>query len=597
MYFTRREFLKVSAAAACSLVISAGISGCNDDDVDVAFNHGVASGDPLSSAVIIWTRVTPLQNSATPESIKVAYQVATDSSFKNMVNSGTVTAASASDYTVKIDVINLSPATRYYYRFRVGGTYSPVGRTKTLPTSAPEQVKMAVFSCSNYPKGYFNVYTEAAKIDDLDVTLHIGDYIYEYGMYVNDDFDAKVPAYATEEAVSIGRALPADNNTECITLSDYRKRYALYHTDAGAQAIHAACPMIAVWDDHEIANDTYKTGAENHDDTEGSFNDRVSAALQAYFEWIPIRPVSEAKKIYRSFDFGGLVALHMLETRLCGRDKQLDYADYYTPAFDAAAFTADLTSSSRAMLGSEELGWLQNAMGTSTATWQVLGQQVLMGKMNLPAEILGYVAVLQSDSATDEEKAAAMSAVTTSISELTAIKMRMLAEDPTVTVEEAARVETALPYNLDAWDGYYYEREVLYATVRALDKNLVVLAGDTHNGWASNLKDTGGNQIGVEFATSSVSSPGMEEYLSITSTEMAQQLEGALTVLVDDLEYANLNNRGFLVVTFTGSAADAEWKYVDSISSGTYSVLSDRTVSFRALPGIGNRTLINTSAT
>lgn len=594
MYFTRREFLKVSAMAACTLVVSTGLSGCGSDESNnVTFNHGVASGDPLSDRVIIWTRVTPTQSGTS--SIQISYQVATDSAFSHVTNSGSATTTSAQDYTIKIDVQNLSPYTQYYYRFWVGKTYSPVGKAKTLPTSAPQQVKMAVFSCSNYPKGYFNVFSAAAAIADLDVTLHIGDYIYEYGMYVNDDFTAKVPAYATEDAVSIGRALPSDNNTECITLSDYRKRYALYHTDEGTQAIHAACPMIAVWDDHEIANDSYKAGADNHDVTEGSYDDRVAAAIQAYFEWIPIRPVAEVKKIYRSFDFGGLVALHMLETRLCGRDKQLNYADYYTPSFDAAAFTADLTSSSRSMTGSEELSWLQQSLASSSATWQVLGQQILMGKMNLPAEILGSVAVLQSDSATDEQKAAAMSAVTTSISELTVIKGRILAGDSTVTPQEAARVNTALPYNLDAWDGYYYEREVIYASARGLDKNLVVLAGDTHNGWASNLKDASGNQIGVEFATSSVSSPGMEEYLSITSTAMAQQLEAALTILVDDLEYANLNNRGFLVVTFTQSSAEAQWKYVDSITSKTYTLLADREVTYQVLPGSENRKLISSA--
>lgn len=590
MYFTRREFLKVSAIAACTLVVSTGLSGCNDDNIRVAFNHGVASGDPLSDRVIIWTRVTPLDSGVS--SVRVSYQVATDASFTHVTNSGTATTTLAQDYTIKIDVQNLSPYTKYYYRFWVGKTYSPVGKAKTLPISAPEQVKMAVFSCANYPQGFFNAYTAAAAISDLDVTLHIGDYIYEYGMYVNDDLTAKVPAYATDNAISIGRALPSDNNTECITLSDYRKRYALYRTDSGAQAIHAACPMIAVWDDHEIANDTYKTGAGNHDDTEGTFSDRVAVALQAYFEWMPIRPVNDVKKIYRSFDFGGLVALHMLETRLNGRDEQLDYTDYYTPTFDATAFTADLTSSSRSMMGSEQLSWLQNAMGTSNATWQVLGQQVLMGKMNLPAEILGYVAVLQSDSATEAQKSAAMSAVTTSISELTQIKGRILAGDTTVTSQEAARVNTALPYNLDAWDGYYYEREVLYATVRALSKNFVVLAGDTHNGWASNLKDTSGNQVGVEFATSSVSSPGMEKYLSITSTAMAQQLEAALTILVDDLEYVNLNNRGFLVVTFTASEAKGEWNYIDSISSSAYTLLTDRAKSYTMLPGSGNRKLV-----
>lgn len=591
--FTRREFLKISAMAACTLVISTGISGCKSGDhILAAFNHGVASGDPLSDRVIIWTRVTPLENIAAGRTLKISFEVATDAAFKHVTHDGTADTGADRDFTVKIDVQNLSPSTRYYYRFHIGKSYSPVGIAKTLPLLNPSQVKMAVFSCAHYSKGYFNAYTAASQIGDLDVTLHLGDYIYEYGMYENDDFTAKIPAYGTEDAASIGRVLPSDNNTECITLDDYRKRYALYRTDTGAQAIHSACPMIAVWDDHEIADNAYISGAVNHDATEGSYEERVSVALQAYFEWMPVRPVVDQKKIYRTFNFGNLLSLHMLETRLCGRVKQLDYMDYYTPTFDAAAFIADLTNPGRTMLGGEQLGWLQQSLGTSASTWQVLGQQVVMGKMNIPAEILQYVAVLESNVTTDEQKAAAMSALTVAITELTQIKMRILMGDLTVSDAEKLRVQTVLPYNLDAWDGYYYEREVILATIRSLDKNFVVLSGDSHNGWANNLKDSVGNQIGVEFAGASVSAPGMEEYLMITSEIQAQQLEAALTLLVDDLEYANLNNRGFLVVTFTAAAATAEWHYVDTVRSTSYTMLSSRQKSYQVLPGVGNRKLV-----
>lgn len=591
---TRREFLKMSALAACTLVVSSGLTGCNDDDgIAVAFNHGVASGDPLSDRVIIWTRVTPLDLLGAGQKLKVSFQVATDEAFNHVTHSGTTDTGTDRDCTVKIDVVNLAPATRYYYRFRVGHTYSPVGIAKTLPVNVPTQVKMAVFSCAHYSKGYFNAYTAASQIEDLDVTLHLGDYIYEYGMYENDDFEAMIPAYGTENAAAIGRILPADNNTECITLADYRKRYALYRTDAGAQAIHRACPMIPVWDDHEIADNAYASGSLNHDNSEGSYDERVSAALQAYFEWMPVRPITDPKKAYRTFDYGGLVALHMLETRLCGRSKQLDYMDYYTPSFDTAAFTADYTDSSRTMLGAEQLGWLQQSLATSSATWQVLGQQVVMGRMTLPVEILQYVAVLESSATTAEQKAAAMNAVMTSITELTTIKVRILSGDTTVTAEEKARLETTLPYNLDAWDGYFYEREVILGTLRSLDKNLVVLSGDSHNGWANNLKDHSGNRIGVEFAGASVSAPGMEEYLMITTLPQAQQLEAALTLLVEDLEYANLNNRGFLVVTFTASVATAVWNYVNSTASTTYTMLDSRQKTCQVLPGSANRTLIS----
>ncbi len=386
---TRREFIKVSGAVASTILISTGLSACgsssnNQDNqsamLRVAFNHGVASGDPLATSVIIWTRVTHLE--ALQSDIEVTFEVATDKAFANLVHSGIYTANQTSDFTVKVDAQNLQAGTTYYYRFSSNGVISPIGKTKTLPIDNPEQIKMALFTCANYPNGYFNVYTEAAKIEDLDVTLHLGDYIYEYGMYENDDFDAKVPAYATSKAVAIGRELPQDNNKELLLLEDYRKRYALYHTDSGTQAIHAAAPMIVVWDDHEVANDTYKEGAQNHDESEGDFAQRTQDALQAYFEWLPIRTIEDKKAIYRRFDFGGLVSLYMLETRLFGRDKQLSYSSYFDAQgnFDAQTFQSDIGSPTRTMLGATQLEWLQQQMATSNATWQRLGQHLLMGK-------------------------------------------------------------------------------------------------------------------------------------------------------------------------------------------------------------------------
>ncbi len=573
---SRREFLKISAFAASSLLISTGLSGCGSSDstLNVAFNHGVASGDPLSDKVIIWTRVSHVEN--IDSDIEVNFEVATDEAFTNITNNGTYTATKDGDFTVKVDVQNLTATTKYYYRFLVNETISSVGIAKTLPTDTPEQVKMAVFTCANYPNGYFNVYDAASKLDDLDVTVHVGDYIYEYGMYENDDFEAKIPAYATSKAETIGRVLPEDNNTELFTLSDYRKRYALYHTDAGLQAIHAKCPMIVVWDDHEIANDTYKDGAENHNDGEGDFTQRVADALQAYFEWLPIRPVDDKKQIFRSFDFGDLVSLHMLETRIFGRDKQLSYADYYDTQgnFDSATFTAELTDQSRTMLGAEQLAWLQTELQTSTATWQVLGQQVLMGKMNLPSELLMIISQLEG--AEGETKTALLSALNTKLTELVTIKTRVLQGDTTVTEEELARLNTTIPYNLDAWDGYYAEREVIYGTVKALAKNLVVLAGDTHNAWNNNLIDMNGDQVGIEFATPSVTSPGLEEYAGLSDAATALQFEGAIELLIDSLEYLNAYDRGFMTVTFTASNATANWQYVDNYDSTDYNLNSSR---------------------
>lgn len=568
--FTRRAFIKASMAGFGSVVISTGLMGCNDGNftrpegtsVPVSFDHGVASGDPLSDSVIIWTRVTP-QNDA--RVVTVNWEVATDANFSNMVHTGSTVAQTSSDFTVKIDLQQLSFDTTYYYRFVSNGTTSPVGITKTLPVGIVNQVKLAVFSCSNFPAGHFNAYNSAAKIQDLDAVVHLGDYIYEYG---NGEF-------GTENAEAIGRTLPADNNTECLTLTDYRRRYALYRGDEDLQNLHQNVPFIVVWDDHEVANDSWREGAENHNEGEGDFDARKAAALQAYFEWLPIRPlaVSDNERIYRSFSFGNLVNLHMLDTRLIARDEQLDYADFIdanTGQFDAPGFTAAVTDRNRTLLGSEQLGWLQSSLNGSSATWQVLGQQILMGRMNIPAELLSG---LSNPSP----------AILGSFAELAQIKGRINAGDPTVTDAERARVAVGVPYNLDAWDGYAVEREIVMGSSRILNHNLVVLAGDTHNAWANNLKDINGNNVGVEFATAGVSSPGLESFLSIPA-DFVPQAEQALQVLVDDLQYMNIADRGYMVVTFTPEQATSEWVHLSTVASSEYQEVAERgnTLTVRA---------------
>jgi len=573
--FTRRDFLKASAASFGTLVVSTALSGCHGNDNPLeeqvavqepaaSFDHGVASGDPQQDKVILWTRVSP-ENTSLPLAV-VTWEVATDEGFSNIVGQGSTDTTADSDFTVKIDMQGLTAGTVYYYRFASLGVISPIGRTKTLPAVDVSQVTMAVVSCSNYPAGYFNAYTEIAKRDDLDVVLHLGDFIYEYAM----------GEFATENAVEIGRALPDDNAAEIFSLSDYRKRYALYRTDSGSRVAHQKAPFIAVWDDHEVANNGWRSGAENHNDGEGAFDARKMAALQAYFEWMPIRPASvdDNETIFRNFEFGELVSLYMLDTRYIARDKGLEYADFIDPVtggIDGAAFQAAVGDPSRTMLGLQQLQWLQSKMSLSTSTWQVLGQQVLMGRMMLPVEILPH---LQTPGPQ----------VIGLLSELSNIKQRIKLNDPTLTEQERARVETVAPYELDAWDGYFVEREVVLGTARSLAKNLVVLAGDTHNSWANNLKDMQGNAVGVEFATASVTSPGLGDHLELTGGTLAR-FESIIRLLVDDLKYVNMGERGFMVVTFTEQDARADWHYIDNILSTEYSVLSSRHHALRMRAG------------
>ncbi len=373
---SRRELIQKSLFGFGALSLPVAFTGCNDgsdeeegSEIQADFLHGVASGDPLQDKVILWTRLTPVDLNV---HLRVTWEIATDDQFKQNLKTGTVQTTKTDDFTVKVDATDLQAATTYYYRFRFGSKVSPVGQTKTLPVTT-NKVSFAVCSCSNYPAGYFYVYREMAK-QNVDVVIHLGDYIYEYG----------ADGYATEDAAKLGRTLPSDNNKEIIKLDDYRKRYALYRQDKDLQVVHQRHPFIVIWDDHELANDTWREGAENHQSNEGPFLERKLAALQAYFEWMPIRPVSSTDhlNIYRQFNFGSLVQLTMLDTRIIARDKQLEYKDYITSSgLDAQKFQADLTDPKRTLMGYTQRDWLVDKLKQSTATWNVIGQQVLMSKM------------------------------------------------------------------------------------------------------------------------------------------------------------------------------------------------------------------------
>jgi len=344
--FSRRDFLRTATAsagggllfgsAAVSAGIEEGLQPRAGEPLLAEFLHGVASGDPLGDRLIIWTRLTltRLGSKLRVRRIPVGWTVAEDPQFRNVVRRGFTLAQRARDFTVKVDLVGLQPGKQYFYRFNTFTSLSPAGCGRTLPEYGIEQVKLAVMSCSNYPAGYFNVYTDAAQIPDLDAVCHLGDYIYEYGP----------GGYATELADAIGRGFEPGNDVELLTLQNYRDRYAQYRSDAGLQALHAAVPFICVWDDHEIANDAWRDGAENHQPDEGDWSARKQAGIRAYYEWIPIRPPEPAnkEKIYRAFEFGDLLSLYMLDTRIIGRDEQLNYANYINGdgSFNGAAFVA-----------------------------------------------------------------------------------------------------------------------------------------------------------------------------------------------------------------------------------------------------------------
>jgi alkaline phosphatase D len=425
--------------------------------------------------------------------------------------------------------------------------------------SAAQQVKLAVFSCSNYPAGFFNVYADAAKQQGLDAFVHLGDYIYEYAR----------DGYASERAAELGRL--SEPQVEIVSLADYRARHAQYKTDPDLQALHGSVPCIAVWDDHELTNDAWKDGAENHQPaTEGTWAARKAAAIQAYYEWMPIRAPEPRRpeRIYRSFDFGNLVSLHMLDTRVIGRDLQLSYNNYLTASgFDAAKFAADVGNPVRQLMGAEQTAWLQSQMARSSATWQILGQQVLIGRMNIPSPIL-FAQI--------------------SIPNYAALVVKAQTAPGSLTAQEQAILQApAIPYNLDAWDGYAAQREAVFGFARTLDKNLVALAGDTHNAWANDLADLQGAAVGVEFATSSVTSPGLEAFFP---ADNPQALARGLEALIGPLVYTDSSKRGYMIVTASATECRADWRFVDTIYNRTFTAATEK--SLRVLPGAANRKVI-----
>lgn len=554
---SRRTFLRNFSVGTVA-VSTLPLTGCGSGGAhyqDVSYAHGVASGDPLADRVILWTRITIAKG----DDIDVGWMIAEDDTFAKPVASGVVKTGAASDYTVKVDATGLAPNRRYYYRFQCQGTQSPIGRTKTLPTGTVAQAKFAVFSCSNYPAGYFNVYAEAAKLDDVDAALHLGDYIYEYA----------ADGYASANAAAMSRTSQPAN--EILTLSDYRRRYQQYRSDADLQAVHARLPFIAVWDDHELANDTWREGAENHNPaTEGLFLARKQMAIQAYHEWMPIRlpDAGKPERIYRSFDFGNLLSLHMLDTRVIGRDKQFAYGSYVNAdkTFNTAGFTADMATPARQLMGTEQTAWLQGQLSKSTATWQLLGQQVLMARMNLPAPmVLG----------------------TTGYAAYFALAAKVQASLPLTEAEQQLLAAPAVPYNLDAWDGYQAARETVLTMAKTLNKNLVVLAGDTHNAWASDLADISGQAVGVEFGVPSVTSPGFEEYFPKEDPNVVAR---GLEQLIGPLQYAETAMRGYVVLTVTPTESRAEYRYVNTVKSKTYTASTGKVL--KMLPGAANRKLV-----
>ncbi|MGJ7522647.1 alkaline phosphatase D family protein [Variovorax sp. LT1P1] len=592
------DFLVKSSSSAVALAAVGSLAACGGGGNDsapapapapappaatpAAFAFGVASGDPLTDRVILWTHAKVPDSTA---DVALTWDVANDAAFKTVVRSGTVTATADASFTAKVDVTGLTAGASYFYRFRdATGATSTIGTTRTLPAADVASVKFAVFSCALYSEGYFHAYDAAAK-SDAQYALHLGDYIYEYGSDPKKYGNGSIP----------GNRITSPAN-EIVSMNDYRTRHALYKSDLNLQAAHARMPWITVWDDHEIANNGYVNGAENHDPaTQGDWVTRKNIAAKVYHEWMPIRTPDPANllKIYRRFDFGRIFTLHMLDTRLEGRDRQYD--NYGDADGGIARYLAGITpnasgirpDASRQMMSVEQQNWLTNGMQASSATWQLVGNQTIMARMWLPGSVLSTVL------ASPATAPAAISAY------LTAKATRAAAGPGALTPTQTALLDPAtnprLPYSLDAWDGYPAQREAILQAVKTQGKRLVTLSGDSHNGWFTQLTTLAGDKVGVEFAGTSVSSSGFESAglgglaSSIDGSALVPQLGnaaiGAGLGLIDDVSYCDTTRRGYLVMTVTPAQVKGEYVYVSSVKEPTYTAAVGRTITVAATGG------------
>ncbi|MBT5186413.1 MAG: alkaline phosphatase [Kordiimonadaceae bacterium] len=534
-HVNRRKFLKsVPAGAAATLAVSSVAS--SQEATQVGYHHGVASGDPLQDRVIIWTRITP-DNINHNGLLHVNWDVATDKNFNDIVSNGHIHTGQGNDYTAKADAAGLKAGQKYYFRFKVGDQISPIGETRTLRAQGMDEVRLAVVSCSNYPFGYFNAYKAVCDNGEFDAVLHLGDYIYDY----------QQGRYQSENAEKMGRLV--DPPHEIVTISDYRRRYAQYRTDPDLQEIHRRFPFICAWDDHEFANNTYFEGAENHNPGEGDWHKRRAAANQAYFEWMPMRE-EQLFVSYRSFDFGDLVTLAMLDTRLIGRERGLTYGEDVIDG-DNEGFHKRLETEERSMLGAPQERWLRNTLKTSKKSgvpWQILGQQIIMSCQKSPPV---YPLL------TDEEKAAGSDAQKESWK---------------------AHLDLGFRYNADAWDGYQPARKRVLDMLEEHAVNPIVVAGDTHCGWAHSLcHETGGKHYGAEFAVQGITSPGAGDNNPHADEIMEKYLE-----LNDHMAYTSTYGRGYMTVTITQEASIADWYVVSDIESKNFTVSHKKSLRYKA---------------
>jgi len=544
MIISRRNALLAGLAgstAACVTKPDLGAFENTSNGARTLFSCGVASGDPAQDSVVLWTRV----DNETGGNVRVLVEVAADDSFETLVYSEALETGPAKDWTVKHVATGLEPGTQYAFRFKAGDATSPAGSTKTLPEET-DRVRFAVASCSHYGFGYFNAYDHIARQEGLDAVLHLGDYLYEYGR----------DGYGGPEGAKLGRLVEPAH--EIVSLDDYRRRHRQYKGDAALQRMHAAHPLIAIWDDHETTNDSFKAGAENHQpETEGSWADRKRAALQAYYEYMPVRdpkPGRTREQLFKSYSWGKYLTLPVIESRLTARGEQLSHAEAMQSLTSPKAIEAYrqnvIGDPSREMLGLEQLQFLEATLSSSVqqgATWRVIGNQVMMARVTSP-NLAPYF--------TEED---------------------IVSFEPLFPQIRAflAFGSLGLPLSVDTWDGYAAARQRFYQTAANVGaRDLVVLTGDSHQFWANSLFDDDGEAMGIELGTSGITSPGASKYLGDYTFDVTLAIRNENP----EVRYMDAVNKGYMLLDFVEDEASARFISVSTIKSTAYQ--AQQTASF-----------------
>ena len=534
---TRRNAIAGIAGAglAASLPLKA-----HDLSENPQFRHGVASGDPDATSVVLWTRLSA-EGAQT-----VDWQIASDPEFTAILAAGEATTGPDRDYTVKVLARDLAPGRVYYYRFISSTGLSPVGRARTLPTGALDRLSIALVSCSNYPFGFFNAYEAIARDAEVDFVLHTGDYIYEYGQ----------DGWGDDVGQTIGRRhQPAH---EIVSLADYRQRHAQYKTDTGSRAMHAAHTLLACWDDHESANNPWTGGAQNHQgETEGDWSMRRAASIRAYYEYMPVREPEwltdgrDAMQFWRSYSFGNLATLNTLETRHTARAQQIDYwewKDRLNNPQDVADFRREvLGEPGRLMLAPELEAELTRSWTASLAAgqpWRLIGNPMPIARTDVPDVVaMGVLPDPFAEPAPYEGEALLAA-------QALALKGRL-----------------NLPFYPDTWDGYPWARERLYDLARAAGaSDLLFLTGDSHSFWANDLKDAKGRPVGLELGTAGVTSPG-DFVSSGFGAQVSEALDRAFEQGVPEVVWTNNLHQGYIRLDLARDNARASFMAVDTVTS------------------------------